>query len=120
MQKKRDHAVSNAYIRCPHCGRRVETDAIVRIAPGTARTLSAEPGELTSCECGSILEYHGRPGKLTVRFAPPERVAAFRELERERPAPPRFSSVVEYVRTFRSMPHGKPAAFLGTARTLRP
>jgi hypothetical protein len=91
-------------VHCPSCGRRVETETIVRTAPGVAHTFSAEPGELTACECGKMLEYQGQPGKLMAKLAQPSRVRAFKEIEREGFARPRLSSVVEYIRTFRTMP----------------
>jgi hypothetical protein len=116
MPKTRDRAISKAQIRCPHCGRPLETNTTVRTAPGAGRTFSAEPGELTICECGKMLEYHGQPGKLTLKLARPDRVRAFRELERECSARVQLSTVVEYVRTFRSMPHEKLSRISGTAR----
>jgi hypothetical protein len=92
-------------LRCPECGKPIETQTIVRTRSGATRILSAAPGKLTQCEhCPAMLEYGGRPGALTVQRARPERVQAFRELERERPDHIEVPALVEYVRRFRTMP----------------
>jgi hypothetical protein len=111
-------------VYCPSCGRSVETETIVRTGPGAARTLSAAPGEMTLCACRKMLVYGGKPGKLTVKLALPDRIHAFRKLEREGPAHLQLSSVVEYVRKFRSMPDEEPGRITGrahfTSRALHP
>jgi hypothetical protein len=91
-------------LRCLVCGRRIETQTIVKTRSGARRSLSAAPGELTQCDCRTWLEYGGSPGDLHVKCALPERVQAFRELERERPHHSEVPAILEYVRKHRTMP----------------
>jgi hypothetical protein len=107
MRKTRDH-VRKPHVRCPECGRPVESETIVRTGPGAARIFSAEPGELTQCECRKLLEYVGQPGKLAVKRASPDRVRAFREVEQGSSAEAHLASIVEYVRICRRMPKSNP------------
>lgn len=116
MRRRRRQGIAKVHPGCPNCGRRVETETVVRTASGESRKLSAEPGDLTGCECGKMLEYHDHRGKMTVKLASTERVQAFRALEREGPAPRQLSAVVEYVRTFHSMPPGKLPRVAATSR----
>jgi hypothetical protein len=92
-------------LRCPKCGNPIETETFLRTRFGAIRSMSAAPGELTRCEhCPLMLEYGGRPGALTVQRARPERVRAFQERERERPAQLELPALVDYVVKFRTMP----------------
>jgi hypothetical protein len=91
-------------LRCPACGSRVETQTVVQNS-GVREILCATPEELTQCEhCPEMLEYGGRPGALTLQRARPERVQAFRELERERPNHIELPALLEYVSRYRTMP----------------
>ena len=63
-----------------------------------------------------MLEYGGRPGALTIQRARPERVRAFRELERDRPAHLELPALVDYVMQFRTMPTQAADQTAGTIR----
>jgi hypothetical protein len=111
MAKRQYGRSKKQQLRCSICGQRIEAQTTIRSRSGVVRTLSARPGDLTECEqCGSMLEYGGCIGALTVHRASPERVRAFQELENEGPAHRDIPSLVEYVLKFRRMPsHERPS-----------
>jgi len=104
MKRQRTENKAERAPRCPICGRRIEAKTTVRDRSNAVHQLRAKPGELTQCQCGSVLEYSGSSGELTLKRASAERVRAFRELERERPSHMELPAVVKYVWKFRTMP----------------
>jgi hypothetical protein len=116
MAKGRTFRLRNEQVRCPFCGERLETQTRVQTRSGQVRTLSADPGEMTRCRCGKMLEYGGRIGALTVHRASPERVRAFLKLANEAISHRKIPALIEHVHKFRRMPNDEHLSTSGVIR----
>ena len=117
MRNKQKQESRSKRLRCPACTGPIESSTIVRTRSGAKGVLSAAPGELTECEhCHAMLEYGGRPGELTLYRARPNRVQAFRALEKERANALELPALVAYVMRYRTMPRKTVEGSAGTTR----